>query len=189
MKKLIVALTAGITAVCANAASVNWAAQKGYLYNGGGDSSSKITSGTAYLVLSTYLQGDLVSAFVAADGNAAATLATLQSKAQYLGTGTRGDNARIEGTATTASTDVLTAYFVVFNGNNMYISATADSTYDALMAEHSLTFTSMTTSSKAVPLDAKAGYSDAGWYAVPEPTSGLLLLIGMVGLALKRKRA
>ena len=28
-----------------------------------------------------------------------------------------------------------------------------------------------------------------GWTAVPEPTSGLLLLLGMAGLALKRKRA
>ena len=34
-----------------------------------------------------------------------------------------------------------------------------------------------------------ATYSGAGWYAVPEPTSGLLLLIGVAGLALKRKRA
>jgi hypothetical protein len=29
----------------------------------------------------------------------------------------------------------------------------------------------------------------AGWYAVPEPTSGLLMLLGMAGLALRRKRA
>ena len=28
-----------------------------------------------------------------------------------------------------------------------------------------------------------------GWQSVPEPTSGLLLLLGMAGLALKRKRA
>ena len=28
-----------------------------------------------------------------------------------------------------------------------------------------------------------------GWTAVPEPTSGLLMLLGMAGLALKRKRA
>ncbi|MBR4616199.1 MAG: PEP-CTERM sorting domain-containing protein [Kiritimatiellae bacterium] len=29
----------------------------------------------------------------------------------------------------------------------------------------------------------------SNWAAVPEPTSGLLLLLGMAGLALKRKRA
>ena len=32
-------------------------------------------------------------------------------------------------------------------------------------------------------------YGDAGWQSVPEPTSGLLLLLGVAGLALKRKRA
>ena len=31
--------------------------------------------------------------------------------------------------------------------------------------------------------------STGGWQAVPEPTSGLLLLLGMAGLALKRKIA
>ena len=29
----------------------------------------------------------------------------------------------------------------------------------------------------------------SNWQSVPEPTSGLLLLLGMAGLALKRKRA
>ena len=39
--------------------------------------------------------------------------------------------------------------------------------------------------------DATAGYAGAVWYsqAAPEPTSGLLLLLGMAGLALKRKGA
>ena len=31
--------------------------------------------------------------------------------------------------------------------------------------------------------------SGSGWYAIPEPTSGLLLLIGVAGLALRRRRA
>ena len=33
------------------------------------------------------------------------------------------------------------------------------------------------------------GINANGWAAAPEPTSGLLLLLGMAGLALKRKRA
>lgn len=32
-------------------------------------------------------------------------------------------------------------------------------------------------------------FSSAGWQAVPEPTSGLLMLVGLAGLALRRKRA
>ena len=34
-----------------------------------------------------------------------------------------------------------------------------------------------------------AGFDPGTWTAVPEPTSGLLLLLGVAGLALKRKRA
>ena len=33
------------------------------------------------------------------------------------------------------------------------------------------------------------GINANGWASVPEPTSGVLLLLGMAGLALKRKRA
>jgi len=31
--------------------------------------------------------------------------------------------------------------------------------------------------------------SSGGWVAVPEPTSGLLMLLGMAGLALRRRHA
>ena len=35
-----------------------------------------------------------------------------------------------------------------------------------------------------------SGYAGAGyWSSVPEPTSGLLLLLGVAGLALRRRRA
>ena len=183
MKKLMILLVAGILAVGANAASINWTATKGYLYDGG--DSTKVTSGTAYLVLASYSQGDLVSAFAAANGDAATTLASITT----LGTGAIGDNARIaEGTGTTTSTDSITAYFVVFNDDKMYISGTASSEYDGLQQEHTIGFTSMTSSSK-LTFQASDGYSAAGWYAVPEPTSGLLMLLGMAGLALRRKRS
>ena len=46
-----------------------------------------------------------------------------------------------------------------------------------------ISFSSTSTPSKSIAT------SDNGWYAVPEPTSGLLMLLGMAGLALKRKNA
>lgn len=38
-------------------------------------------------------------------------------------------------------------------------------------------------------LSFSTAISNATWSAVPEPTSGLLMLLGMAGLALRRKRA
>jgi len=43
------------------------------------------------------------------------------------------------------------------------------------------------TGTKEFFFDDRESYS-SGWMVVPEPTSGLLLLLGMAGLALKRKR-
>lgn len=186
MKKLIIAVAAVAVGIAANAASFNWKATSGYLYDGA-DTPSKITSGSAYLLFTSALtQSDLVTAFAA---DAAAAASTVASKS--VSTGTIGDNARIALTEFTA--DVTTdqvAYFVVFNGDNMYVSGTADAGYMAVGASD-ISFGSMSSSSK-LKFDVADGYSAAGWYgaaAVPEPTSGLLLLLGMAGLALKRKRA
>lgn len=53
------------------------------------------------------------------------------------------------------------------------------------------TFESVTKAMKAQATSTASVQFGAGgtWTAVPEPTSGLLLLLGVAGLALKRKRA
>ena len=59
-------------------------------------------------------------------------------------------------------------------------------------AKASTTTASIAMASKVTNSDkliSGEGFSTSGWYAVPEPTSGLLLLLGVAGLALKRKRA
>ena len=184
MKKLMIALAATAIGMAVNAASFTWKAQSGYIWDGA-ETPAKITSGTAYLVFASALtQSDLVTAFAA---DAATAASTVSSKA--VSTGTIGSNARIAETAFTSDvTTDQTAYFVVFSGDNMYVSITADAEY-AAVGTSGITFGSVTSSSKAFN-DVAGGYTGAGWYgAVPEPTSGLLMLLGMAGLALKRKRA
>lgn len=185
MRKLMTVVAAVAAGFAANAASFTWKATSGHLYDGAA-SPAKLTSGTAYLLFASDLtQGDLVAAF-AADAASAAT--TVASKA--VSTGTIGDNARIaqSDAFSVAVTSDQTAYFVVFYGDNMYVSGTADATFYAV-GDYDIAFGSMTSSSKAFN-DASAGYSAAGWYgtaAVPEPTSGLLMLLGVAGLALRRR--
>ena len=189
MKKLMMAAVVALAAIGLNAASVNWSTPKGYLYDG--ESAQKITSGSAYLMYVTagYTQADLVAAFVTAEGDAGKTLTAMTaSGAMATGAGNIYENARLGGTSTYATTADATAYFVVFNDDKMYVSIEGDSIYDPVTSEATIAFASISASSK-LEFDASNGYSAAGWYTVPEPTSGLLMLLGMAGLALRRRRA
>ena len=187
MKKMMVVLAAVAVGLAANAASFTWKASSGYIYDGA-DTPAKITSGTAYLMFTSVLtQSDLVAAF-AADATTAAS--TVASKA--VNAATIGSNARVALTDsfTADVTTDQTAYFVVFNGDKMYVSIEASAPYMAV-GDSDIAFGSVSASSK-MSFDGASGYSAAGWYgaaAVPEPTSGLLLLLGVADLALKRKRA
>lgn len=192
MKKLVIALVAVAVGLAANAASFSWQCSSGRIFDGTGTTGeagyASSANQTAYLMFASVIsQSDLVRGFNAA-GSASAYTATVASKA--IDTGTVNANARIDkitgATANVTADD--TAYFVVFANDKMYVSTTATASYLSV-GESAITFDSQSTPSK-LTLDASAGYSSAGWYtAVPEPTSGLLLLLGVAGLALKRKRA
>ena len=193
MNKLLALVAVAIATINLNAASVVWQATKGALYDGAA-TPAKVTSGNAYLmfVTASYTQTDLLADFIAASGDAATTLASMSSSgAMATGAGSIGaSNSRPAGTSTYDLTADGTAYFVVFNGDKMYVSYTTDVLYDSVTGEATASFTTALTSISKATLDASAGYSTAGsWYAVPEPTSGLLMLVGLAGLALRRRRA
>ena len=83
-------------------------------------------------------------------------------------------------------------YFLCFDQDNnyMYVSPVANTVWDDMEARHACNIDALGTSH--LPAEsASSGFQGAGWYtqSVPEPTSGLLMLLGVAGLALKRKRA
>jgi len=83
--------------------------------------------------------------------------------------------------------DTYNFYYAIFNSAADKILLT--DSVSGLAREVSTTdliFTDMSESTKLAFGDA--AYSSTGWYSVPEPSSGLLLLLGMAGLALRRKQ-
>ena len=86
--------------------------------------------------------------------------------------------------ATTFSDDSLAGgstynfYFVIEDNGKTFTSAVKSVSAQATLTSN-VTFGNM----------QSATQSASNWQVVPEPTSGLMLLLGVAGLALKRKRA
>ncbi len=186
MKKILVAVLAVAIGVAANAATWDWKCSSSF-FDGTG-TTEKISDGTSvYLMfVSTYSQSTLVSDFASGSVDTTRAVASQSISGAKIGTGS----------ATYTTTDNQTAYLAIVYGDRLFISSTADAVVMdvgegaiAFDSQAYLTRFNNTTGTLLPDNLASNGYSGAGWYAVPEPTSGLLLLIGMAGLALKRKRA
>ena len=67
--------------------------------------------------------------------------------------------------------------------------STKDGTYDFYINKTGVDITGLDTSNKPLALNMNNGSWNYTASAVPEPTSGLLLLLGVAGLALRRRRA
>lgn len=184
MKKMMVALVAVAFAAVAQAAAFNWsttgtnAAKTFY----GADGSSTIAGTMVYLFDADVLsQSALVTAI-----RGGAKIDTLTSVAtQTLDTNSRLTTKEFNyGNAG----EFHTFYMAIVQDDNVFVSVNSAEVAGQASAASDVKFSAIKTQTQTNL--GTADYSSAGWYqSVPEPTSGLLLLLGMAGLALKRKQA
>lgn len=185
MKKLIIALVAVGAAIGAHAAAANWAATASNIYDGKGDTAAKY-AGTAYLFdAASYTQAALFESFA---GGADVTSGAIKSMTIANGAISAANGAFSYGEQGGGS---YSYFFAIIDGDNMYLSKTVEVTANGTATTKTVGFGTQApttgATSKSLPTD---GFVAVGqWAAVPEPTSGLLMLLGMAGLALRRRRA
>ena len=181
MKKLIIAAAVVCTATFVQAANFIWGSSGGEWYDQDGN---EMYGGTAFLYLGTVTASD--SAF----NTSAATLITSSGFDDNQWAYGNVDTDNLTSSDLVASTDAGQAYSIVLVNK-------AVSTLDSYEGEYTiLTGTSL---QKAIPGATVSYYADfsnpaapvttSSTMGVPEPTSGLLMLLGMAGLALRRKQA
>ena len=167
MKKIIIAAAIVCAAVCAQASTVAWGL-------GSPIDATTFASGTAYLICAA----DLAKPTLADD---AAAQAWFTANGASLGGTALLSGAVVDG-AINSTADISEAI-----GRKQYYLVIVNE-YKTAMAVSTIT--------KALNITTSAMTVTANWtnaqmtsYAIPEPTSGLLMLVGLAGLALRRRRA
>ena len=172
MKKLIIAASIACTTAIIHASTVNWGLS-------GALDTTKFASGTAYLILNDTLARPTLSADTAGEWYKA-NKGSLASSA--FRTASVTDGAIYESEVIESPTGRKN-YWIIIDNN---ATNEADHYFAVSAATKPINIQSGTMNQTATWMAS----SQMGTFAVvPEPTSGLLLLLGMAGLALKRKRA
>ena len=204
MKKLMMALAAVAFAVGAQAAAVTWAwtstCYDGY-NNNGGSYTAAAQAGTMYIFNANETgvsQAAVFAAFLA--GTDLATLTSMDHFTTADGKMASSQKQTLADPYTTfapvrenAGKNYVDYFYamVIEDGDKTHLFMTDTNSAQVQTAKDTALAVSLSTPSKAFKGENLTEYAGAGWYtqSVPEPTSGLLLLLGMAGLALKRKHA
>ena len=193
MKKLMVAAVIVCAAAFAQAATVNW--NSGIIYtakDATGAAGSSMANASARLV-TAYL-------FTFADENAYNAAKALTNDKLYNdyivggksatatanSTATGAANIKLEGLPDGSESEPQTIYGVV-----LYVDTTTAASDDNVEAFVKSSFQTGSWQDTAGTGFSNMAGGKSAWtaVAVPEPTSGLLLLLGVAGMALRRRRA
>ena len=166
MKTIFTAIAVALGATFADAAAVSWQATAIKDRNGESIGAKAESAGWS-----------AVCTIFAADGTTVIGSNTDKTAAMSKFDGV------VDGTA--AGTTYYAQLVITDDKGNTITSEKAQFTTDSSATYGAINFTNGSKFASATP---KINY-EGGWAAAPEPTSGLLLLLGMAGLALKRKRA
>lgn len=182
MKKVIMAMAVAAYAAVASAAAFDWKTSPvGKIYEAG--TTTLLASGTAYIFDSSTVSRQTLVEYFAANGSMKE--GSLHSKAI--------SNGVIAATGSDAfmwsGGDDLVAYIAVISDGKILVSDVQ--TKVATETGYSQFSFNIKEASQSAAREFTTGDTvSAGWYtAVPEPTSGLLMLVGLAGLALRRRRA
>ena len=177
MKKIIVAAAVAFAGVAAHASALNWGIMSGTSVD-----ATKFASGTAYFIANS----DLDRPTLTSTGDTAynwykANINTVKSKALFTGTVTDGKfyAAAVDNTL---ARNRQGYWMLIDNGE------AADEDHFFAVATRLVSVVFNANSTMAVTATWNGG-TQFGVFNVPEPTSGLMLLLGMAGLALRRRRA
>lgn len=175
MKKLMITMMAVALAAIANAATVKWS-----VTNVQSSPDNAVAAGWAVQIFGEGVTYDYAKAV-------AGELATWTT-----GTTTAsGTSFRANGSATQADGTTASYYMVIYDNANIadaqnyIVSGLKSVTTNAAGSDVNASFGSMSGTGSTNM------FLSSSWTAtaVPEPTSGLLMLLGMAGLALRRRRA
>lgn len=182
MKKLIAAVFLIASAVAVNAASVDWSMANGVLTPSPDGSATSGRCSYYTMLVFTDSQAEAVNLAIAA-GDFASLASLAVSSSQAAKSGMFGDT--ING-LTGASATLFAVIFDTYSTSETI----ADAGYyykTGMVTQNTYDPTGSDPATKAMFTAAQMTGAWASTASVPEPTSGLLLLLGVAGLALKRK--
>ena len=172
MKKLVIAAAIALAAVASQAAAISWgtAGIKDHTGTNASKSSATITAictiwdstGNTVLYTSDPTSYNSLNQYKGTWTDETLVKAGTTYQAQIVLTSS--DGWELKSDVASFTTDASDPYNINFSSGAGFISETAK-------------------------LNNASTTANYGWQSVPEPTSGLLLLLGVAGLALKRKRA